>query len=50
MEPSRIHEVIIVINSLNSHKFHGHNDIPTFFLQVLSSIIASALCYFIVYD
>ena len=47
LEPPRVNEVIIVINSLNSHKSHGHDDIPPFLLQVASSILAPVLCYFI---
>ena len=38
LEPPRVNEIIIVINSLNSHKSHGHIDIPPFFLQVAPSI------------
>ena len=47
LEPSRVNEVIIVISLLNSHKSHGYDDILPFFLEVSSSILAPALCYFI---
>ena len=49
LEPPRVNEVMIVINSLNFHKSHGHDDtsIPPFLLQVASSILAPVLCYFI---
>ena len=47
MEPPRVNEVIIPINLLNSNKSHGQDDIPPFFLQVASCILAATLCYFI---
>ena len=32
LEPPRVIEVIFVINLLNSHKSHGHDHMPPFFL------------------
>ena len=40
LEPPRVNEIIIVINSLNSHKSQGLDDIQPFFLQVAPSILA----------
>ena len=33
LEPPRINEVIVAINSLNFYKSFGHDDIPLFFLR-----------------
>ena len=47
LEPPRVNEVIIVINSLNSKEFHGHDDIPPFFSS--SSIQYSCSCAMLFY-
>ena len=47
MEPSRINEVINRINSLNFHKLVSHDNISSYFLRVIFSNLATAICSFI---
>ena len=46
MEPTRINEVINAINFLNLHKSEGHDNISSYFLDVVSSNLAPAICLF----
>ena len=45
-DPPRINGVLNLINSLNSSKAVGHDNIAPYFLRVASNISALALCYF----
>ena len=46
LDAPRINEVINLINSLNSNKAVGHDNITSYFLRVASNILAPAICYF----
>ena len=47
LEPPRVNEVIVAINSLNFYKSFGHDDIPPFFLRTASCVLAPTLCCFV---
>ena len=47
LEPPRVNEVIVAINSLNFCKSFGHDDIPPFFLRTACCVLATTLCYFV---
>ena len=47
MEPSRVNEVINLINSLNLNKALGHDNMSPYFLRIASSTLAPAFCFFI---
>ena len=47
LEPPRVNEVIVSINSLNFYKSFGHDDIPPFFLRTACCVLAPTLCYFV---
>ena len=46
LQPPRVNEVIVAINSLNFYKSFGH-DIPPFFLRTACCVLAPTLCYFV---
>ena len=47
LEPPRVNEVIVAINSLNFYKSFGHDDIPPFFLRTACCVLAPTLGYFV---
>ena len=47
MEPPRINEVKNLMNSLNSRKSVGHDNISSYYLRIASDILSPVLCYFI---
>ena len=47
LEPPRVNEVVVAINSLNFYKSFGHDDIPPFFLCTACCVLTPMLCYFV---
>ena len=47
LEPPRVNEIIVALNSLNFYESCGHDDIPLFFLCTVCCVLAPTLCYFV---